>query len=338
MAPPKHFGTLADGRSVRSATLEWTDGLAVEVLEYGAAVRSLRAPTPAGPIETILGFPTLEQYEADAAYQGVVVGRVANRIAGAAFGIDDRRFEVTANEGPNTLHGGPLGLSRRLWRFGKTDQRRVVLAYTSPDGEEGFPGILEARVIFTLTGPDTLEIAWEARTDRPTPVNLTHHLYFNLSGDPSRGALDHALAIRAGAITPVRPDLIPTGEKLPVEGTPFDLRMARRLGEVLSQPHAQLALVGGYDHNWVLASGDGPDLVLRSPETDLSLFVTTDQPGVQIYTGQALTAPFAPYGGIAIEPQNFPDAVNQPGFPDPILRPGQLYRRASAYRFEAGVL
>lgn len=337
MAPVTEFGTLADGRIVRSATLEWREGLTVEVLEYGAAVRSLRAPTPAGPVETVLGFRTLQEYEADPAYQGVVCGRVANRIAGAAFGVDDQRFRVPANEGPNTLHGGALGLSRRLWRFGKIDRRRVVLAYTSPHDEEGFPGTLEARVVFTLTGPDTLEIAWEARTDRPTPVNLTHHLYFNLSGDPSRDVLDHRLAVRAGSITPVGPDLIPTGERLGVEDTPFDLRKARTLRAALAQAHPQLAVAGGYDHNWVLASGDGPDLVLRSPETDLSLFVTTNQPGVQIYSGQGLAAPFAPFGGIAIEPQNFPDAVNQPGFPDVILRPGKLYRRHAAYRFGVGV-
>lgn len=331
---PKEFGVLVDGRPVRSATLEWHAGLTVEVLEYGAAVRSLRVPTRRGPVETVLGFPTLAGYEADPAYQGVVVGRVANRIGGAGFGIDDERYRLTANEGPNTLHGGSLGLSKRLWRIVETDRRRVVMAYTSPDGEEGFPGALAARVVFTLTGPDTLEIAWEARSDRPTPVNLTHHLYFNLSGEPGRDVLDHVLAIRAGAITPVRPDLIPTGERLAVDGTPFDLRRARRLGEALSHGHPQLAIGGGYDHNWVLASGDGPDLVLRSPETDLSLFVTTDQPGVQIYSGQGLRLPFAPHAGLAIEPQNFPNAVNQRGFPDTILRPGERYRRFAHYRFE----
>lgn len=330
------FGTLADGRTVQAATLHRPGGLTVEVLDYGAAVRRLCVPTPSGPIETVLGFDRIEGYTTDPAYQGVVVGRYANRIGGARFVIDGEAFRVTANEGSNCLHGGPAGFSRRLWRFDEVTPTSAVLSYRSPEGEEGFPGTVSAQVRFVLTADDTLEIIWQARTTRPTPINLTHHLYFNLSGRRGGDVLEHELRIDAAVVTPVRPDLIPTGALAPVEGTPFDLRTPRAIGAVIGQPDPQLAIGGGLDHNWVLASGSEPQVSLRSPETGLTLHLTTDQPGVQVYSGQGLKAPFAPYAGLALEPQNFPDAMNQPGFPDAILRPDQLYRRRATYRFQAG--
>ncbi|HTK36206.1 MAG TPA: aldose epimerase family protein [Caulobacteraceae bacterium] len=332
------FGALVDGRAVRALRLAWPGGLELELLDYGAVVRSLRAPAAGGMVEAVLGFPTVADYEADRGYQGCIVGRCANRIAGATFSIDGERFEVAANEGANCLHGGALGFSKRLWRFVEAGQdgRSATLAYDSPDGEEGFPGRVQARVAFALTAADTLTIVWEAETDRPTPVNLTHHLYFNLSGGPSRPALDHSLAIAGDQITPVRPDLIPTGERMDVAGTPFDLRSPRPLAEVLAGTHPQLAIAGGIDHNWVLREAAGPAAVLRSPETGLSLQLSTDQPGLQVYGGQGLSGPFAPYGGVALEPQGFPDAVNQPRFPSVVLAPGHPYRRSASYRFVAG--
>ena len=334
-AEPIPFGVTADGETVRAVRLAWPGGLEVEIIEYGAVVRRLTAPTPHGRLDTVLGFPTVADYEADGTYQGRIVGRCANRIDQARFSIDGKSFQVTANEGPNCLHGGALGFSRRLWRIAAVgeDGRSAVLAYDSPDGEEGFPGRVAARVLFSLDRADALTIAWEAETDRPTPVNLTHHLYFNLSGDPGRAALDHSLMIAAEAITPVRPDLIPTGERLSVQGTPFDLRSPRRLGDVLAERHPQLAIGGGYDENWALEPGATPAVRLRSPESSLALELTTDQPGLQVYSGQGLTAPFAAHGGVALEPQGFPDAVNQPAFPGVVLRPGALYRRSATYRF-----
>lgn len=332
------FGTLSDGRAVHAARLERPDGLALEVLDYGAAVRSLSAPAAGRRLETVLGFDTARAYEADRSYQGCVVGRFANRIAGAGFEIDGERFTLTANEGPNTLHGGAFGLSKRLWRFrpSHAGEEAIVLDYSSPDGEEGFPGRLELTVAFVLEAADTLAIRWEARTDRPTPVNLTHHLYFNLAGDFLRPTLDHTLQIAADAFTPVRPDLIPTGRLAPVAATPFDLRRPARLGDIVGASDPQLTMGGGIDHNWALRPDAAPALRLRSPESGLALSVVTDQPGVQVYSGQGLGGGFARYGGIAIEPQNFPDAVNQAGFPDPVLRPGEVYRRWARYRFEAG--
>ena len=333
MANLTPVGSLSDGRTVQVATLGRPGGLTVEVLDYGAAVRSLRVPTPRGPVEAVLGFDSADAYEGDGAYQGVVVGRFANRIAGARFAIDGEVSQVTANEGANCLHGGALGLNKRLWRFEELADDSAVLVYRSPDGEEGFPGELEARVRFSVAA-DTLQIEWEATASRPTPVNLTHHLYFNLSGEFGRDVLDHTLSIRAEAFTPVQPDLIPTGELSLVAGTPFDLRSPVRLGEVVAQQHPQLEIGGGVDHNWALDGGEGAALRLGSPESGLMLSMTTDQPGVQIYSGQGLKAPFVPYGGIAIEPQGFPDAVNQPAFPPAVLRAGQAYRRRAAYRFE----
>jgi aldose 1-epimerase len=335
---PTTFGVLSDGRAVHALRLAWPGGLELEVLDYGAIVHSLRARAKSGVVETVLGFATVAGYEADRGYQGCVVGRCANRIADAAFEIDGERFEVTANEGANCLHGGALGLTKRLWRFAgaSEDGRSTKLAYDSADGEEGFPGWVQARVVFTLTAADTLVIDWEAVTDRATPVNLTQHLYFNLSGDPSVSALDHSLEVAAGHITPVRPDLIPTGERMEVTGTPFDLRTPERLADVLARVDPQLAIGGGVDHNWVLDGGDAPAAVLRSPVTGLALALSTDQPGLQVYCGQGLAAPFAAHGGIALEPQGFPDAVNQPGFPDVVLRPGHAYRRSASYRFDAG--
>jgi aldose 1-epimerase len=324
------FGTLADGRAVQAVRLAWPGGVEAEILDYGAVVRSLRF----GEIETVLGFDTLEAYVADRAYQGCVVGRCANRIDHARFEIDGRAFQVEANEGPNVLHGGPVGFGRRLWILERSDDLSATLSYRSPEGEEGFPGTLDARIKFRLAGASALEITWLAQASAATPVNLTHHLYFNLSGDPSTSVLDHVFGIEADAITPVRPDLIPTGELMPVDATPFDLRQARTLGEILAERHPQLTIGGGFDHNWMLK---GPAR-LACPRTGLSMTLTTDQPGLQVYSGQGLTAPFAAHGGIALEPQGFPDAVNHANFPNVVLRPGQTYRRRAVYRFAGPAL
>ncbi|OYX34157.1 MAG: hypothetical protein B7Y99_06075 [Caulobacterales bacterium 32-69-10] len=330
MTGPVRFGTLADGRAVQALRLAWPGGIEAQILDYGAVVRSLRF----GGIETVLGFETVEAYVADRAYQGCVVGRFANRIDRGRFEVDGRAFQVEANEGPNTLHGGPVGFGRRLWALERWDDRSATLSYRSPEGEEGFPGTVDARIKFRLAGATALEITWLAQASALTPVNLTHHLYFNLSGDPSTSVLDHELQIAADAITPVRPDLIPTGDLMAVEGTPFDLRRAAPIGEAVAQTHPQLAIAGGLDHNWVL---NGPAR-LACPRTGLAMTLTTDQPGLQVYSGQGLTAPFAAHGGIALEPQGFPDAVNQPSFPDVLLRPGQTYRRHAVYRFAGGAV
>jgi aldose 1-epimerase len=330
------FGLTADGRPVRAATIGWPGGLSVELLEFGAVVRRLRFPTPEGPRDAILNLEVLDDYERDTAYIGALVGRVANRIANGRFMLDGRDVQVDVNEPPNTLHGGRGGFNKRVWRFEDVaaDGRSLVLAYSSSDGEEGFPGRLEVRARFAVVAPDTLEIAYEAETDAPTPVNLSQHLYFNLLGERSATILDHRLTLAADGYTPVGPGLIPTGQVKPVDGTPFDLRDGPSLRQVLDHSDSQLDLGGGVDLNWSLRPGADPALRLVAPD-GAWMEIVTDQPGMQVYSGQKLTAPFVRHGALAIEPQTFPDAVNQPAFPDPVLRPGQAYRRVSRYRFGA---
>jgi len=329
------FGSLPDGQPVEVVRLSRPGGLVVEVLSLGAIVHRLCAPTPSGLIEAIAGYPDLEGYATDKGYLGAIVGRCANRIGDARFVVDGETFKVSPNEGANCLHGGVLGFNKRLWSIETPDanQPRAVLTYVSADGEEGFPGEVRVRAHYELTADDTLVIAYDAETDRATPVNLSQHIYFNLSGGGD--ILDHELTIAASAITPVRGDLIPTGELTPVEGTPFDLRHGRVIGEALAQPHPQLTIPGGFDMNWALDPTPGRALTLTSPKTGLSLEIETDQVGMQVYSGQTMPAPFVKNAALALEPQGFPDAVNHPNFPSVILRPGQTYRHRSVYRFRA---
>ena len=330
------FGLTADGYAVHAATLDWPGGLSVEILNYGGVLRRLSFPTPQGERrDAILHLDTLEDYERDTAYIGAFVGRVANRIANGRFTLDGREVEVSVNEPPNTLHGGARGFNSRIWRFEDvaTDGLSLTLAYDSPAGEEGFPGAVAVRARFSLAAADTLVIDYEATADAPTPVALTHHLYFNLLGERSADILEHRLQVEADGYTAVGPGLIPTGSVAPVQGTPFDLRQAVRLGDILDRSDPQLTFGGGVDLNWALRQGAAPALSLTAPD-GARLQLTTDQPGVQVYSGQKLQAPFIKYGALAIEPQDFPDAVNHPAFPDTILRPGQTYRRRSAYRLD----
>ncbi len=334
---PALFGTLSNGRPVHRAVLGGGEGLSVEVLDYGAIVQRITAPTASGRASLVVGYDDLAGYEGDQAYHGPVIGRCANRIGGARFTIDGIESHVSANEGANCLHGGRVGWSKRLWRF-SDDVRAdsVSLSYADPDGEQGFPGAVEARVTFSLPDPWTLEIVWEAATDRPTPVNLTQHLYFNLSGDASSDILDHEVTIAAERFTPVGPGLIPTGEVVPVEGSPFDFRTPQPIGARLDDPHPQLKPGRGYDHNWALTAGATPAVRLCSPRSGIELAIETDQPGMQMYGGQTMSAPFHAYAAVVFEPQGWPDAVNRPNFPDVVLRPGQAYRRSARYSFRTG--
>ena len=335
-ADVRTFGEL-DGRAVRAVRLGSPGGLRVEVIEFGACLSSIVAPTTQGPpIETLLTFGDLQGFVDDRMFHGRLVGRVANRIANARFELDGETHHTPANQAPNTLHGGAIGWGGRLWRLEEADAHRAVLAYTSPDDDEGFPGQVDAEVELTVSD-DTLDVVWTARTDRPTPLALTYHPYFNLSGRARTPVLDHLLQVRAAAVTPVKPGLIPTGELMPVERTPFDLRTSRRIGDCLAMQHQQLVLPRGFDLNWVLdGEGDGPAASLRSPESGVALELETDQPGLQIYSGQGLGHPFIPHGAVVLEPQDFPNAVNTPAFPSVILKPGELWRRYVRYRFSAG--
>lgn len=331
------FGKLADGRGVDAITLSAADGLQLEVLTYGAILRRLSLPVRGRRRDVILHFDTLQEYEADRAYVGPMVGRFGNRIANASFSLDGRQHVVTANEGVNHLHGGALGFGKRLWRVldvGDGARPRAVLGYRSPDGEEGYPGTLDTTVEFEL-GPASLGIEIRARSDAPTPVNLTYHPYFNVAGPFGAPATEQRLRIPASHYLPVRAGLIPTGERATVAGTPFDFRTARPLAPPATAVHTQLELAGGYDHCWVLDADADCACELQSPNGDLTLTMLGTGPGLQFYNGQYLARSHPGIGsGVILEPQGLPNAVNEPDFPPAILRPGETYRTRIEYRLQ----
>jgi aldose 1-epimerase len=254
------FGHLPGGTPVESVTLRGAGGFEVAVIAYGAAVQALRVPDREGRCaDIVLGYDELAPYVAERRFFGATVGRYANRIAGGRFELDGQRVQLPLNDGPNTLHGGPDGFDRKLWRIEALDggpAPSVTLSYASPDGEGGFPGALSARVTYALTGDTAFSIAFEAVTDRPTVVNLTHHGFFNLAGAVSgRDVLDHRLTIEADSFLPADAAGIPSGEPAPVAGTPFDFTQSRLIGERIRDAHEQLRLRRGYDHNFCLRGG-----------------------------------------------------------------------------------
>lgn len=331
------FGRLADGRAVDAISLGSEHGLQFEVLTYGAILRRLTMPVRGVRRDLILHFDHLEHYEADRAYVGSLVGRFGNRIAGSCFELDGMTHQLTANEGANHLHGGALGFGKRLWRvleISESKPQRVVLGYLSPDGEEGYPGNVEATVELTVKS-DALSITLSARSDAATPINLTYHPYFNLQTNPQLPATEQHLRIPANHYLPVVEGLIPTGQITPVEGTPFDFRASRRLQPPAVQADAQLAPGGGYDHCWVLAKDADCACELASPNRDITLTMSGG-PGVQFYNGQFLARSHPGIGsGVILEPQGFPNAPNEPRFPPAVLRPGELYRAGIEYRVVA---
>jgi aldose 1-epimerase len=333
----RSFGVLGDGRSIEAVRLGVESGLQVEVLTYGAILRRLSYPVRGARRDLILHFDHLEQYERDRAYVGSLVGRFGNRIGASRFELDGKMHEVTANEGANHLHGGALGFGKRVWRVLEASERagyRAVLGYHSPAGEEGYPGNVDATVELTVK-PHALSIVLTARTDAPTPVNLTYHPYFNLAGDFNQPATEQRLRIPAAHYLPVVPGLIPTGEIAPVEGTTFDFRESRRLRPPALSSHEQLGLAGGYDHCWVLDPDADCACELSSPNRDVTLTMSGG-PGLQFYNGQFLSRTHPALGsGVILEPQGFPDAPNQPDFPPAILRPGETWRAEIEYRLNA---
>ncbi|MFJ6831597.1 aldose epimerase family protein [Streptomyces sp. NPDC091209] len=316
------FGTLSDGTPVHRWTLERA-GVRVRVLTYGGIVQSAEVPDRDGrAVDVTLGFPGLTGYvEHPEPYLGALVGRYANRIGGARFSLDGTTYRLEPNNGPNSLHGGDGGFDKRVWDAEPLDHG-VRLSRVSPDGEEGFPGRLEVSATYTLDERGALRIAYEAVTDAPTVVNLTNHTYWNLSGSGS--ALGHELRLDASRLTRVDADLTPTGDLDPVEGTRFDFRESRKTG-------------AGYDHNYVLDKGltGAPVEVaeLYDPASGRVLTVATTEPGLQLYTADHLSDPFAPNDGVALETQHFPDSPNRPDFPSTELRPGGVYRSETVYGF-----
>jgi aldose 1-epimerase len=342
------FGTTADGQEVMLYTLRNKNGMVAKITNYGGIVVSLTAPDREGNFEDIvLGYETLAEYEQENPYFGALIGRYGNRIGKGQIELDGQAYQLTTNDGPNHLHGGERGFDKVVWdakmEEGETGPS-LLLGYVSEDGEEGYPGSLHAVVRYTLTHENELAIEYKAETDKATPVNLTHHSYFNLSGNAQRDILDHELEILAEHFTPVDDTLIPTGEYRPVEGTPFDFRAAKTIGQDIEADNEQIRFGLGYDHNWVIdQNADGVwrhVATLADPESGRSMTIHTNEPGLQFYSGNFLDGSLSGKGvvykhryGLCLETQHFPDSPNRPGFPDTILRPGEVYETRTVYTF-----
>jgi aldose 1-epimerase len=348
------FGARPDGTPVEVWTLRSTSGMAVSVLTYGATIAAVEVPGADGRVANVaLGFGDLagymsRRYLTNCPYFGSTIGRYANRIAGGRFTLDGAGHELPANNGPNTLHGGTAGFDKRVWSA-EAAGGGVRMSYLSADGEEGFPGAVQATVTISLDDRGCLRLDYQATTDRPTVVNLTNHSYWNLAGEGAGTVHGHRLYINASHYTPVDAALIPTGAVDDVTGTPFDFRVPRAVGERVGGGHPQLALAGGYDHNYVLdreAGDEGLQLaaIVADPLSGRQVTVETTEPGLQFYSGNFLDGSFSGpsgrvYGrgsGLALETQHFPDTPNQPGFPSAVLRPGEVYRSSTSYTFSVG--
>lgn len=316
----RDFGTLPDGERVQEVTLSGPD-LEVGILSFGAAIKSLRFRGQ----PMVLSLDTLEQYSAGKVYFGAVAGRFANRVAGGRFTLDGQSYQLACNEkGRTHLHGGERGFSHRNWHIAAAAAGSVTLQHNAADGEEGYPGALAVSCTYAIPSSGALDITLEARCDKPTVVNLATHSYFNL--DSGGSIVDHSLMIPADRYLPVDDDKIPTGEQAPVTDTPFDFRRLRRIGDL------------PYDHAFVLpqAAGGAPRPVarLQGARSGIMLDIASTEPTVQFYDGHMLSiGPYRSRAGLCLEPQRFPDAPNQPGFPSAVLRPGEVFRQITQYRF-----
>ncbi len=337
------FGTTRSGESVDEYTLTSGAGLTTSILTWGGIIRTLLVPDQNGTVEdVVLGFDTLPAYEERHPWFGTITGRVANRIAKGRFTLDGKQYSLAINNGPNHLHGGVNGFDRAVWkaRAEKTSQyARLILSHTSPDGDEGYPGEVQVEVSYTVRPDNSLTIDYSAATSKTTPINLTNHSYFNLSGDPSRDVLSHRLQINAAQIVEVDETQIPTGRLPEVAATAFDFRQPHAIGE-------RIARVGmGYDHTFVLSSERYGAFRLAArvsdPGSGRVLEVETTEPGVQLYTGNHLDGSLRGKGGVVyekhtglcLETQAFPDSVNQPNFPPVWVRSGERYRSSTVMRF-----
>jgi aldose 1-epimerase len=341
------FGTLRNNTPVEIYTLTNAHGVEMRVINYGGIITSLKVPDRSGHVDdVVLGFDTIDGYLMDPPYFGALIGRYGNRIARGRFTLDGRAYELATNNGPNHLHGGVKGFDKVLWNAMPADSGdgvSVTLTRTSADGEEGYPGNLQVSVRYMLTDNNELAIDYRATTDKPTPVNLTQHSYFNLAGDGGE-ILGHELMLNANRYTPVDDTLIPTGELAPVEGTPFDFRTPAAIGARINTDNPQLKNGKGYDHNWVLnRTGAGLEraATVLEPKSGRTVEIATTEPGLQFYTGNFLDGTITGKGGrvyklrtgFCLETQHFPDSPNHPDFPSTILKPGQTYASKTVFTF-----
>lgn len=339
------YGHTADGTAVDLYTL--TDGkMEVRITNYGGIIVSLRTPDRTGKIDdVVLGYDSFDGYIANPAYFGAIIGRYANRIAHGTFQLDGKTYHVPKNDGDNALHGGIRGFDKAVWTP-REIKDGIELTYVSKDGEQGFPGTLTTTVRYTLDGT-TLRIEYSATTDKDTVLNLTNHSYFDLAGQGRGEVLGHVVKINASKITPVDSNLIPTGELKPVEGTPFDFRTPHSIGERIDANNQQLQFAWGYDQNFVLDHPEGQlseAAEVYEPTSGRILKVFTDQPGIQLYTGNHLDGSITGKGGVVykkrfalcLETQHFPDSPNHLNFPTTELKPGEKFHSVTEYQFSAG--
>jgi len=344
------FGKTPDGKAVDLYTLTNSHGIEARIITYGGTVISLKVPDRNGKMgDIVLGHNSLDRYvdpnHAGSPYFGCIIGRYGNRIGKGRFTLDGKTYTLAANNGPNHLHGGTVGFDQKVWKAEPVNGKEsaLKLTCTSKDMEEGYPGNLKVTVTYTLTDKDELRIDYEATTDKPTVCNLTNHSYFNFTG-ADRDILDHELTINADRLTPVDSGLIPTGEFRSVEGTPFDFRKAKKIGQDINADDEQIKFGGGFDHNWVLRK-QGSDLSLAArvvePTSGRVMEIYTTEPGIQFYSGNFLDGTvtgkdgkvYKHRYGLCLETQHYPDSPNKPDWPTTVLRPGKTYKTTTVHKF-----
>ena len=341
------YGTLADQTPINQVTLTNSNGVSVDVINYGGIITRIETPDSNGNMGNIvLGMDNLEDYTNATTYFGAIIGRFGNRIANGKFSLNGTDYQLATNDGANHLHGGVQGFDKKVWNmvpFSTQNSAGVTLSLVSPDGDQGYPGELTTQVTYTLTNKNTLDMQFVAKTNKPTIINMTQHSYFNLAGKGD--ILDHQMQINSNAITPVDGGLIPTGELMQVAGTAFDFRNPKAIGKEINVDDEQLKLGKGYDHNFVLKNKPNHDLIeaanVYEPSSGRTLTVYTEEPAVQFYSGnfldgsskQASGLVHKQRSGFCLEPQHFPDAPNQPTFPTTTLLPGDVYSTRIVYEF-----
>ena len=339
------FGKLPDGTEIEQYTLRNAKGAIAKVVTYGATLTELWVPDKSGKnADVVLGFDKLDGYAGEHPYFGATIGRDANRIAKGKFTLDGKEYSLFLNNGPNSLHGGKVGFSRKVWKAEPVKVAHgaaVRFTYVSADGEEGYPGTLTVHVTYELTDDNAVKISYHASTDKPTVANLTNHSYFNLSGAGSGDILKNVLQLDADRYTPVDDTLIPTGELKSVEGTPFDFRKPMAIGA----RNGQIPGIAGYDHNFVLNGAPGKLRKIGEVSDPLSgreMEVWTTEPGVQLYVSigldgsiKGIGGAYQKFGALCLETQHFPDSPNHPNFPSTVVRPGRDFQSETVYRFSA---
>jgi len=346
------FGTIPGGQKADLYLLTNSRGAEAEITNYGGIVVSLKMPDRKGAMaDVVLGYDHLKDYTKASPYFGALIGRYGNRIAKGRFELDGKAYQLATNDGPNALHGGVKGFDKVLWKARPLMTKAgpaLELIYTSKDGEEGYPGKLSVKALYTLTNKNEMRLDFTATTDKPTIVNLTHHSYFNLAGAGNGDILGHRVTIRAAKFTPVDNTLIPTGELRPVAGTPMDFRKPAAIGARIADPYEQIRIgKTGYDHNWVTGNPTGKlglQAKVYEPASGRVMEVLSTEPGLQFYSGNFLDGTNVGKGGKAyqfrtgfcMEPQHFPDSPNHANFPSVILNPGETYKSTIIYRFSSG--